>query len=363
MENYGIVEEDNVKQVSVFYNDVNEQILSKEMPFVSEVFYSLQKKGCYRKQAKTVIAQVYATEKQLAEKEGRDFDVNKYESALKQKNRLIITPDRIRNVTLDIEMELNAAFEDIADSEMDEGYEYCAEKLLAVWPRTKKYIIDYLYRDAAAGMEKPEIYDLAVMTEYRLTFDALLPDMAMILHNADRYEEEISYCKDILELFSWERNDPSEFKDDIGMALRDGGDREAAVKWYEDWLSKEPDNGDCVNGYAFLLQIEGKIDEALRLVEAHLPETEPIDLKYGNLYSRAGELYAETGNAKLAEHYRKLGSKCYDIDEMELSKPAVSGDEDWKPKPLVKDKKIYPNDPCPCGSGKKYKKCCGRKGL
>ena len=28
---------------------------------------------------------------------------------------------------------------------------------------------------------------------------------------------------------------------------------------------------------------------------------------------------------------------------------------------IVKDAKIYPNDPCPCGSGKKYKKCCGRK--
>ena len=27
-----------------------------------------------------------------------------------------------------------------------------------------------------------------------------------------------------------------------------------------------------------------------------------------------------------------------------------------------KEAKIYPNDPCPCGSGKKYKKCCGRKG-
>lgn len=24
-------------------------------------------------------------------------------------------------------------------------------------------------------------------------------------------------------------------------------------------------------------------------------------------------------------------------------------------------KKIYPNDPCPCGSGKKFKQCCGRK--
>jgi len=27
---------------------------------------------------------------------------------------------------------------------------------------------------------------------------------------------------------------------------------------------------------------------------------------------------------------------------------------------VVKDEKVYPNDPCPCGSGKKYKKCCGK---
>ncbi len=25
-----------------------------------------------------------------------------------------------------------------------------------------------------------------------------------------------------------------------------------------------------------------------------------------------------------------------------------------------KEQKVYPNDPCPCGSGKKYKKCCGK---
>ena len=28
---------------------------------------------------------------------------------------------------------------------------------------------------------------------------------------------------------------------------------------------------------------------------------------------------------------------------------------------IVKEAKVYPNDPCPCESGKKYKKCCGRK--
>ena len=27
---------------------------------------------------------------------------------------------------------------------------------------------------------------------------------------------------------------------------------------------------------------------------------------------------------------------------------------------IRKGKKIFPNDPCPCGSGKKYKTCCGK---
>ena len=30
---------------------------------------------------------------------------------------------------------------------------------------------------------------------------------------------------------------------------------------------------------------------------------------------------------------------------------------------IVKGDKVYPNDPCPCGSGKKYKQCHGRKPL
>lgn len=29
-----------------------------------------------------------------------------------------------------------------------------------------------------------------------------------------------------------------------------------------------------------------------------------------------------------------------------------------KPRPVVKDYNVHRNDPCPCGSGKKYKKCC-----
>ncbi len=50
------------------------------------------------------------------------------------------------------------------------------------------------------------------------------------------------------------------------------------------------------------------------------------------------------------------------VEREEVAKPTgTNKDESAKKGPKVrKDKKIYPNDPCPCGSGKKYKNCHGR---
>ncbi|WZL74986.1 preprotein translocase subunit SecA [Clostridiaceae bacterium 35-E11] len=39
---------------------------------------------------------------------------------------------------------------------------------------------------------------------------------------------------------------------------------------------------------------------------------------------------------------------------------AASSGEGVEKKPAVKEKTVGRNDPCPCGSGKKYKKCCGK---
>ena len=38
-----------------------------------------------------------------------------------------------------------------------------------------------------------------------------------------------------------------------------------------------------------------------------------------------------------------------------------SADSVQKKTPVRSTKKAGPNDPCPCGSGKKYKKCCMQK--
>ncbi len=47
-------------------------------------------------------------------------------------------------------------------------------------------------------------------------------------------------------------------------------------------------------------------------------------------------------------------------ERVQVAKPiATAGDGTVAPKQAKADEKIGRNDPCPCGSGKKYKKCCG----
>ncbi len=49
-----------------------------------------------------------------------------------------------------------------------------------------------------------------------------------------------------------------------------------------------------------------------------------------------------------------------DLDKVQEKGGSESDEESEKMTPVVKDDKVGRNDPCPCGSGKKYKNCCGR---
>lgn len=51
------------------------------------------------------------------------------------------------------------------------------------------------------------------------------------------------------------------------------------------------------------------------------------------------------------------------VEREQVAKVTGTNKDDSAPKgPVKRDAaKVYPNDPCPCGSGKKYKQCCGRK--
>lgn len=62
-----------------------------------------------------------------------------------------------------------------------------------------------------------------------------------------------------------------------------------------------------------------------------------------------------------SEELKEMGV-CVDFDSNAVIVPNNSSQNNVSGQVANSFKKIYPNDPCPCGSGKKFKKCCGGHG-
>lgn len=160
------------------------------------------------------------------------------------------------------------------------------------------------------------------------------------------------------------------------MLLEYQGDREF-------YIPSEEEIVDCTyNGYPSQLPVYRKIRQLLEqelgmseeLAEAYLCEIYRVYYT-GGLMSEAMEQLNKNGvifetkdqAREMAELLMEAYSKtrkvqlCGHAPEEEESGPRFPGvfQNDMSGRE-EKSKKIYPNDPCPCGSGKKYKKCCGR---
>lgn len=91
------------------------------------------------------------------------------------------------------------------------------------------------------------------------------------------------------------------------------------------------------------------------LIEANPIEEMDEDTKVSLVYDKE-KLYKNMVDAK-ADWLYELPQWESIFDEDTRHKLYL---EQKKSGTIIKEQKIYPNDPCPCGSGKKYKKCCGR---
>lgn len=305
-----------------------------------------------------MIASVLLEEMYYILKGERAFDEVQYESNLRKMNRKTLNPFSVPNVTLEIETQFKDRCEEIWNAVEHEDEAAASTLFLEIWPEIKEYIVENLYRTTATGVEKATLADVASATEYEVELEALLSEIGIVLLNMHRYEECISFSQDVLELFSWENDDPDIFKINIGDALAGMDRMDECDAWYENWLKEEPENGSCINAYAFTHQIRGDLAGAKRIIEEHRLEDGLVGLKYDNFCLRAAEVYSEAGETEKTEHYAQFLKQSQQLNYKSSWDPFDDGD--WKQKPVVKEKLPGRNDPCPCGSGKKYKKCCGK---
>ena len=148
-----------------------------------------------------------------------------------------------------------------------------------------------------------------------------------------------------------------------------------------DWLSQEEDTNDNLQKFLELIghtaNYEDDIREILDLYTNCANNTRtifnrgytPNELaeKYKSKYKglptiTAGSSHAAELLRQASPEIEKMGFK---VDLNSNADSITYRDDTNENSDTMRfiHKKVYPNDPCPCGSGKKYKKCCGMKNL
>jgi tetratricopeptide (TPR) repeat protein len=169
-------------------------------------------------------------------------------------------------------------------------------------------------------------------------FEVLLDDLFINLRGNEEYELVVENAG----IFGDGLADDSflSYKAESLFAL---GRKEEAESLYQEIIDRNPDDilfllnaGDCYINYGEkdVTTAKNFYLKAQNMAEKHRNQVEG-KVKLLSVYGRLFELARDTNDYAEADRYGRLF----------LS---------------LKEKKVGRNDPCPCGSGKKYKKCCGR---
>lgn len=148
------------------------------------------------------------------------------------------------------------------------------------------------------------------------------------------------------------------------------------LAFYQEQIEKDPNRPDLCVGYGNLLSFLNRKEEARAQFEkAVLQDPFAVEAIYSlaeleKMSNRPREAYSlcQTALARFDEgHFYRL----YRMDKDSLREAIESlllelGEEmginpNWNESvtsPVIRKEKVGRNDPCPCGSGKKYKKCC-----
>ncbi|BBF42763.1 protein export cytoplasm protein SecA ATPase RNA helicase [Lachnospiraceae bacterium KM106-2] len=328
--------------------NVEEQIIANNPTCTRLAFNRIMEIGYEQLDTLEMIGTVFVNELNETIVKGRQFDEGVYTLKLEELVRNCMDLET-EPVKLDpIDENKNAGYEALMKDDKDEmakrwfaGFELIKELVKKEFPN-----------------EVPEFSKLDEKTEFKYGIMNWLEDIERELGNAGKYQERVQFCKEVLSLFTWADGTKNSFMIGVGEAYAKMKETALCEEWFEKWLEDESDNPYAIDAYLCCL-LEGKeYEKATQIANTYLKEDMECDLDSEALFLRAASLFEEAKDHKKAELFKKKAeqfhAKCLDYAK-KYERDVLHFDSG-----KGKAKKVYPNEPCPCGSGKKYKNCCGK---
>ncbi|MEI8371292.1 MAG: SEC-C metal-binding domain-containing protein [Planctomycetota bacterium] len=263
-----------------------------------------------------------------------------------------------------------------------------------LWLETWRAILDIMQRGSMDSLDAFD--DLFGGTQSVFNW---VQDMETELHNAGLREphflrERIALCETMVDRFDGGHLTLGNFKRALAESHFESGNREIGDRLFRRWLDEQPQWGwgwigwsDCY--WLFALPTgEKDATRAEQILKEGLAASGVEDRSH--ILERLAVLYDGTGRGEEAESVREEIKRLTSTKRTtKVSRSSTSiqikltfdfGDEglpleqlpnltkSLRPAnlpavgPFATPSKIGRNEPCPCGSGKKFKKCCGSRG-
>jgi tetratricopeptide (TPR) repeat protein len=151
--------------------------------------------------------------------------------------------------------------------------------------------------------------------------------------------------------------DPPNMTGDLGLILAEAGRCQEALEQIEENLKNFTDDPWIIIKAGDVLELCGQTERAEQLYLQALAMSDDGYTRDGAI-ERLVPLYGRLGKPEKIEDLKKKypPEPVYSVDREEPIQTVDRGNSSNKD--TSKRPKIGRNDPCPCGSGKKYKKCC-----
>lgn len=144
----------------------------------------------------------------------------------------------------------------------------------------------------------PELYLLDEETDYEYDVCGWLEDYLDYLDAGTQYEKLRKICTELIGLFRWEEENPSDFRFYIASSLGAEGKKEEALAFCEEWYKKESGNVLGATALIYAKTAVGDFEGANQIVEQYIQEDSSCTDENDIVYIAAELLYKVSGNKK-----------------------------------------------------------------
>ena len=182
-----------------------------------------------------------------------------------------------------------------------------------------------LWNEFKAYLEnQPSLLELGQLFGFNYHLQKKFNQLSQLFIQEKKYQESIEFHQDFINYF----------KDDKYLC----------PFYFQELLERYPYDYEIMDAYFSCIYKQNNLQELKNMIQKHLPLSIEYNIETENIIHHVIELFKAINEEELALQYAQIEKQQNDFGKK-------------KPTKVIK---VGRNDPCPCGSGKKYKKCCGK---